>query len=374
MQAIEWLATLLTKRSRRIPAMSGTVQLRVETLEDRMCPSYTISVSDGILHIVGDRSNNTISLVDHGDGTLHVLLETGVSYDFSDLSCFEVKTGAGDDRVTYETVLNVTREPFAPKYYCGHVDMYEGVDFFEYRDMGRTTRANGGTSLMTVEGGQGRDTFTTIVEGSSDPSALPCLGTALNLIYDGGADNDTFIDNFSNVDLDEPVSISRNGGGGADTFDTRLQNVAIDAPVVFNNLGGAGNDVMDARIFPAAVPDKTATKREGVELHNYGGIGSDDIAVSIRGFLGNVVALASGGDGSDRIDVEVDLCAFNPETGHVTVAVDGGADADYLQLRILGVRQPPENTQFFLGGGTGEDFAVVSAGVTVRNVEYVVID
>jgi hypothetical protein len=105
-----------------------------------------------------------------------------------------------------------------------------------------------------------------------------------------------------------------------------------------------------------------------------GGQGDDLAVLMVSGATGNLSASVRGGAGRDVIDVEVDLSAINAETGRISVAVDGSSGGDNLTLLARGAESNPANTSFTLDGGAGDDFALVSAFVRVRNVENVRVE
>src|SRR5205823_9732578 len=112
-------------------------------------------------------------------------------------------------------------------------------------------------------------------------------------------------------------------------------NVNIEAPISLIQDGGAGADAIFANLLPAVQ----------------------------RG--GMIDATFRGGPESDVIAVAVDVSAITPGSGRLHVTVDGDEGSDHLTLLDNGAEQPLENVLLTLDGGAGEDFAVAGALVQV---------
>src|SRR4051812_42402229 len=68
---------------------------RLEVLEDRWCPSTTAAVigQGHILQIVGDRSDNQVSIVDHGALGVQVALDGHEGRTFTGIRQVDIRTG-----------------------------------------------------------------------------------------------------------------------------------------------------------------------------------------------------------------------------------------------------------------------------------------
>lgn len=280
---------------------------------------------------------------------------------------------------------------------------------------------------FTVAGGDGDDVFRTFLGSALDPESLPCpqcIIAALHFNFEGDGGQDTFLTNVANVGLDGPVTMTMSGGQGNDIFRTDFDHGDVNALLSLSHDGGEGNDSLAVTYDHGMVAGSfglTMTGGQGDDLLTGillpavqrggsfvamldGGQGNDTLIgrllpavqrdaffmATFNGGEGNDTLVADvppgpcepgsridvsfmGGQGNDNIDVRVDLSHFTPGSSRLTVAVGGGGGSDTMVFLVRGMDRVPEGVLFTLDGGLGEDYAMISALVHVKNCEHVVI-
>jgi hypothetical protein len=197
----------------------------------------------------------------------------------------------------------------------------------------------------TVAGGGGADALAVSV------TALTTLdpGGTMHVLEDGGQGNDAVTGDFAPHVL----------AGGA---------------LIADVLGGGGQDSLIGLLHPAVegAPAGGTTAPGSFTGSFDGGDGNDAMIALIQPSISDGAIIVHYFGGDDSIDASVDLPASTSSPGPVNVTVDGGRGSDHLSLLVRGAERLPPDDRFFLDGGAGEDFAVVSAGVRVRDAEHVV--
>src|SRR5262245_16474973 len=93
-----------TMRSHRLGRTSSPVHrrtLRLEELENRWCPSCTVTVTGNTLRITGDAGNNTVAIVDNGAAGMVVTCDGDAHPAATGIQRVLVDTKEGDDTVSY---------------------------------------------------------------------------------------------------------------------------------------------------------------------------------------------------------------------------------------------------------------------------------
>src|SRR4051812_35631293 len=82
----------------------GRTSPRLEALEERNCPSASISVFFGTMLVIGDSSDNVVTISDSGSGGVTASITSSsniVTRTASHIRNILVLTGDGDDTVNY---------------------------------------------------------------------------------------------------------------------------------------------------------------------------------------------------------------------------------------------------------------------------------
>lgn len=228
-----------------------------------------------------DPSNQpaTIDIVG-GQGSQKVKLDFGqigspLQQGFSDgLSVF-AHLGAADDLAEMLTAGDI----FMPVSLLA--DMGLGNDKFTASFLPKSdiVQANGGVWHGAVLGGPGDDTFMMNVGDANlpppDPERLPHIGYDLDVGFDGGGGNDSFLIGMLNVAIDGSTRIMASGGGGADVFTNDYSLVEWRGPVTVQEMGGAGDDQFSDVMQKVRVD-------AGFMMNLNSGLGSDQAALEVR--------------------------------------------------------------------------------------------
>jgi hypothetical protein len=254
---------------RRSPRAASFVP-RLEALEDRCLLAATVTASaDGTLLIHGGAENDRVRIFDNGTNNVNNVVvavnNQMVAPDVA-VSHITVKTGAGDDTVTYN--LNAALATGTARVLF--VDLGPGRNTFGARLRGGLLARSGLT--LNVKGGNGLDNISVQATGNVTIAA----GATLTMRLTGGtAGPDTITANY-NGQLVGNINLFAEGGNGDDLFSSQM----ILTPGSTGNIsaqmfGEGGNDK-----FLLNVRKITLTDRATVGAVIDGGTGFNEAAAS----------------------------------------------------------------------------------------------
>ena len=252
-------------------------QLRVEHLENRYCPSVSVTAiplhpghpADGYrLQIIGDSGADTVNILDHGNQNVSVtdgagkLLGTVVG-----VRTIHFQGGAGTDTVNYTLTSRLSTS--------------ESI----YIDLG-----NGGNDQAKLDyckGVIGSSLFVVVSGGSGDDNISATLGSLTNahanIFLVGGAGNDNL--NFgapADIDARSSLRVSLSGGSGNDQVYAAFSGLIFGALTVWAD-GGSGNDTVNINV--KVEEDSTGS----VNSSATGGTGTNDLTLYMNDYSGDLI-------------------------------------------------------------------------------------
>jgi len=207
----------------------------VESLEERWLPTVHFFALGGVLFVGGDNAGDRITIFDNGSSGVNNVLATagrGTFIPGSAISRVQVKTGLGNDRVTYNLLgslgTNVGRTVA--------VSLGAGNNTFVANVAGNLS--TGSALALQVAGGPSADNFVVNVANDISIGARATLSVALI----GGDGPDAMTVNYRGQDTGT-VAVFTEGDAGADVINTQIVlNAGSNGAVSAQELGGAGND------------------------------------------------------------------------------------------------------------------------------------
>jgi hypothetical protein len=400
----------------------------LEHLERRDCPSCTVFQKGETLFVVGDKSDNHIAIADTREGGVAVSCDGGAPQMFAGVKQWDMKTLAGDDEITATlsapgdstfhfradlgagndrlSISGFDPQPDPPlRRVSFDIDAGTGDDeiiavcpsdgYFEFRaDLGdgndtshvtfdpqpdppapaRIGAAAAGRLQLEVHGGQGDDRMTLEIGAAGDARLRVLFDAYLYANFAGGAGDDEFTLNVSDVTLDGHFTLSTDGGAGNDSGLLEFDNVGVDCALTMNLDRGAGDDThrWDLRDIdisrPVAVTDRGGQGADRTNLYYrwhiapgarvdfsiLGAAGDDVITTRAKSHIeaGGVFAfVADGGAGDDQITFDY-YDALVEGVAHVHLR--GGAGADVISNEVEDMNIAGE-LAVFADGGTGDD-------------------
>lgn len=338
-------------KARHRSGIGQAVQAVVESLEARKLMSVSVTVSGGVLTIVGDAANQVVLLkdssIDGGGaaGSAYLSLDANGDGDTSDpgdfLGTIGVITKAnlslcgGDDqvRILLDTPYNGVSKEF-------HVVLGKGNDTFRFSNANQDltlNRIDNSTVKLFVDGGNGNDTI-----GER-------MGRMTNSIFEAnvlaGAGEDTVSLYRDDDRIGTTDTFTADLGDGNDTFryTNNAENFDILGQVTqvkTNVWGGSGDDLLRADTDEQGSP---STLVEGLhEVGFYGGAGNDTLTMWMSDFRlidGSISLSADGGKGCDTISVSANITAATPygapaSTGQASICLSGGCGNDSLTAHV----------------------------------------
>jgi len=201
-----------------------SAQLRLETLENRWCPSVTSGITEGTLTVTGDARANGVRIVANGD---QVTVTTGGrSQTFTGIDTVTADLRGGSDR------LNMSFSGNASQTLNVNVMAGTGNDrvFIDLNQLNASASVN-----LNVDLGAGHDSFRLMNDGLSANASLALslnarsgndrVALALGTISDGGSatvnvemgtGNDVLSGRFGEVNENANLSVTANGAAGRD--------------------------------------------------------------------------------------------------------------------------------------------------------------
>lgn len=350
-------------------------------MEARECPAVVCTASNGILQILGDRTDNVIDISSSADGSFQVVGD-GQSFSFTGIQSVRVATFDGND--TVRLTLNEGTKQFGINFYA---DLGGGDDSFAltvvstlppiYSPVSPTSAIN-----VNVAGSVGNDSLVAQFK-SADPAALATLVPAVKLALDGGDGNDRLMLACNNLVLRGRMDATMTGDAGNDTVAQDFHGNNWFAPLNLVASGGDGDDVMDTE-FDSTGPRSVYNALIGVSIagdagndllnfnlgaHSSGGGGA---GTGERGNTTDPVVNVGFNftlDGGDGNDVATAWAVVAPQgAGNLNARVLGGNGDDNLTLDLSAI-PPLFHFTGLIDGGAGFDTHTSSPTVTVVNCE-----
>jgi hypothetical protein len=322
-----------------------TTRLGVEGLDRRDTPSTGVTLSGGVLNIVGDDTANTVQVA-LVDATNQVLVQAdGHQFTFASdqVQTININLKGGNDDLTVQ--LGTGNEPAVS-----------------------LTRAK----AINVNLGDGDDSANFFFGGLGVPGRV--IAADLNINVHAGAGNDSVIGNFGET----KAALTFNGfmGTGDDNNFVNLWGpIDAGAAVKIGLHGEAGNDSMG--VFATYVNDYDQLNIGTgalLDIGLNGGDGNDHLDTTYGGFdRGTLRVREDGGAGNDQVTAEIhlNLNKFFPfPTGTADVVLRGGSGFDNLELDATG---RAVRSRFLIDGGSGFDHAKGTSNVTIINANELIL-
>jgi len=411
----------------------------IEALEDRKYLSATMNVlNDGhTLNIVGDSGDNRIEIVQDDRG-VHVTADRGPVQNFTGIQSITVQTGygnddvrvihgfnpqpdppgdqsrsldlrvslgagddqfaadiqvpagtirvgvdagAGNDSVTFRTVINPNERPVDVidqnvRSVLLYANLGDGNDVYN----GELQFPLDPCQVMVIGGG-GADSINALIGLLSNATPAGNVHGTIDLSLNGGDGNDNIQSAIRNVNLNSRVAMNLQGGAGNDIVQQTLEMVNVNAGLTLEASGGVGDDYVVLSAAPASGTSSQATPtliaNSAVRFNLQGDAGNDRVVGLIQPCItpeGTLDLIFGGGAGNDLFNLMLDLEAadLNPpsesdpaseQDGPIRLTASGGDGDDrlYLSVRNLGKSKSLFNAA--LDGGAGLDTALITPGI-----------
>jgi hypothetical protein len=289
---------------------SGRVTPRLETLEDRCCPStVTFQSHLHLLTLTGNSSSSTMVVRDDGHGDVRVTLD-GRTRSFSRVQNIVINSRGGDDTIDYSLTGKLTESEqltlhlgagsdqvdlnyskgVAAKSLNVNIDDGGGNQSVTAR-FGRIT----GTDLrLSAHLGDGMNHFTALLNGGLAGKANVDLN-----VRGGGLVDGVYIQADGPIGAAARLSVETAVGGTLDTVHVGYAGKLAGA-LSINEQAGRGWDWMDSAVNVA--PGSTGSLVD----HMQGGSGTGLVSMSIRdrgSHLKRLDAVAHHGSGRNTVSV-----------------------------------------------------------------------
>ncbi len=250
-------------RSSRTLGKKRRFKPRIEQLENRVCPSVTVTAAPLVpgrpafgtrLDILGDSGADTINIQDSGNGSITVTDGTGQWLgQASGVRSIRLEGGSGNDTISYKLLnpLTVNQSVYIELGSGGN--NYANLDFSPgIQNASLTVCVTGSVGNDTILASVGtlthaRSTFFLVGGDGNDniqfgaPSGLDAQ-SSMNVMLNGGKGNDNLQAAYSGL-VFGALSVAANGGDGADDVNINIK-VEEDSTgkVAGWAAGDAGND------------------------------------------------------------------------------------------------------------------------------------
>lgn len=363
-------------RSQRTPRLGSIYRPRLEALEDRLVPAFSVWQSGSTLFMKGTPDYDSAQILDLGSNNINITLFDNnnvptVFQDFFGVNRIRIDARSGNDSILY---LASRANGISPQMSI-YADMGSGDDTFAASiitgDM--VDSFSSGTSSryflnFQVKGGNGNDNLSlnldTYINSQSSVSAnfdgekgddnIAVFfsgdndGTVRSRLK-GGSGND-LLTGILGGDPNEPISMTNRGTiafafDGDSGHDDLLMNATLaDGSILVNDgtiqvgmQGGNGNDTIEVGDFSlsqGAVVENYGT----FDLNVDGSSGNDVIRLFSNADLfsalyneGKISISVSGGSGNDNINGTVGLAADTTDA-YFRIRVKGDSGTDYITL------------------------------------------
>jgi len=323
---------------------------RLESLENRWCPSCTVSVNGGVMRIIGDSGANAVTVTHDGAGNVTATCDSAAGSG-SNIKKIIIDTKGGDDTVNLSVTGNLTTRLDLD------LNLGAGNDTANLKFAAISTRLK-----LRADLGAGND----VLGVNLDQEIRP--GAKVDLDVKGSDGADTWNLSANEVRSGAELKASFDGGRHNDTLNVFLGDpIDSGAEVTIIGRGGDGNDSLkvDATTFGTG-----ANIAAGAELKVSldGGNGADTLDVSYDGDVdGKFDVGLAGGPGNDTVTANVTVNSGS--TGEIRARVNGGSGNDNLTLNVFDLSAGMADIKARLDGGAGFDTCVTTPNVEKKNCE-----
>src|SRR5262245_60890897 len=223
----------LAKEIRMLRCLKFAVRPRLETLEDRCCPSSVINRIGNQLFITGDALGDHVEIADDGAQGVRVSLDGGDSASFSGIAEIKANLGGGENSVVYRpTMLDTVWKRFEWKlmsYIDGTVDSFfidvtgvvnpsggerppkiDVISFgAEYIHFDCVLQPVNLTIPMNVTTGRGNDSLKFTLKGPLGDPAPPAAVAPQLFNISTGAGNDSVVVEYAPGDQHAPMALDQ---------------------------------------------------------------------------------------------------------------------------------------------------------------------
>lgn len=235
---------------------------RVETLEQRLCLSVTITTvainGGNELKIVGDAAADTINITDQGNGQVDV---SGAAVGSADnVKLIKVDMGDGQDVVNYTLAAALTNSET--------INIKLGSGAGDTANLDLSAGINGADLRVGVQGTSGDDTIAATIGAVS-------AGAHVGIFFNGRDGSDTLSVNAAgNIDADSSLRVQLFGAKGEDTINTTFTGQILGRLSVASD-GGRDSDTLLTEI----TADAGSTGK--LRAFSRGGPGTDTVTLNV---------------------------------------------------------------------------------------------
>jgi hypothetical protein len=335
-------ATSVSQARRRFqPAM--------ESLEDRWCPSCTVTTADGghTLIITGDNGANMV-VIEQNDTSnkLTVVCDGGAPQVFSSTSITKIKVDlqGGADQLWYGLASASNFK------YAKSADLKTGA----------------GDDTVTIDMWQGIN--------------QPCnISSNLSIQVDAGADHDEVDADFGRK-RGGVLLFQANANTGDDLVQARMWgDITTKAKVTFDLQGGIGDDTVGTwNTYDNHVPGYGSIdvhKDSQFTIYLKGGAGADKLFLTCAGELdGKLNILLDGGAGDDLVSATQNnnngIYLMPGSTGSLKATFMGGSENDEIEFEVWDKSGGAALVNALSDGGDGYDHSTHTTNVAGINSEW----
>lgn len=291
-------------------------QPRLEALEDRQVPAFSVWQQGATLFLKGSSGPDYVDIQDVGNGNYNVQADGNFGVNYSGISRIRINAYGGDDGVTF---------------------------YVDNKSMGSPTLR------MDVDLGSGNDKFDADIYGSSVMMgpAIPMAPCHYEFNVDGGSGNDDiYMGFFADLHSGDRLRVRLNGQSGNDYVGFRYGGSNYGGAIHTDVFGGSGSDTVNAFLGSTSSEGYNAGT---IQLDVGGESGNDNLffgfetytngngeLLPLNGYTyentGELKVRMRGGHGDDNLTVGFNDYTSLNNSGEVKFAIDGGAGKDTISI------------------------------------------